>query len=85
MNPEQREIFTKYLLVGGIDALPRMFTGSGVRQHGKAVHGDATKDEIRSMSANDVIQKDPLQSRFYNPHEPANWHVDFTGVAAGFM
>lgn len=84
MNSEQTDIFSKYLLVGGIDALPRMFTGTGSRTHGKPNYDGASKSEIRGIEANDVIA-DPLQSRFYNPDEPDHWDVDFTGVAAGYM
>lgn len=73
-------LLDKYLALGGIDSSPRMFQGM------KTIDvDDATNNEIREMTAGDVIYRGSTSSRYYNPNEPEHWDVDFAGVVAGFL
>ncbi|KAH6632179.1 Argonaute complex, subunit Arb1 [Chaetomium tenue] len=86
MSPERELLFSRYLVLGGIDATVRQFQGT--RNIGDDVLADSTKSAVREMTADDVIQRgvDGNRSvRFYNPNYPDHWDVDFTGVAAGFV
>ncbi|KAH6856240.1 Argonaute complex, subunit Arb1, partial [Chaetomium sp. MPI-CAGE-AT-0009] len=86
MSPEREVLFSRYLVLGGIDATVRQFQGT--RNIGDDVLADSTKSAVREMTADDVIQRgaDGNRSiRFYNPNYPDHWDVDFTGVAAGFV
>jgi len=72
--------------LGGIDATTRQFQGS--RNIDDETLADATKSEVREMTADDVIQRGiggNNNPRFYNPSYPDHWDVDFTGIAAGFL
>ncbi len=82
-NP-QTALFNHYLFLGGIDTSQRQFTG--VRGMGKDDLSSASKSEMRSMAANDVISSwGSTTSRFYNPKSPEHWDVDFSGVVAGYL
>ncbi|KAK4148723.1 Argonaute complex, subunit Arb1 [Chaetomidium leptoderma] len=86
MGPERDALFSRYLLLGGIDATVRQFQGT--RNIGDDILEDATKSAVREMTADDVIQRGGdgnRNPRFYNPNYPEHWDVDFTGVAAGFV
>lgn len=86
MSQERETLFSRYLVLGGIDATVRQFQGT--RNIGDDVLADSTKSAVREMTADDVIQRgaDGNRSiRFYNPNYPDHWNVDFTGVAAGFV
>ncbi|KAL2164823.1 hypothetical protein VTH06DRAFT_119 [Thermothelomyces fergusii] len=85
-NSDREYLFSRYLLLGGIDASIRQFQST--RTIGDDILEDATKNSIREMTADDVIQRGGdgnRNSRFYNPNYPEHWDVDFTGVAAGFV
>lgn len=86
MSSERETLFSRYLVLGGIDATVRQFQGT--RNIGDDVLADSTKSAVREMTADDMIQRgaDGNRSiRFYNPNYPDHWDVDFTGVAAGFV
>jgi len=84
LDSAQENIFTKYLLLGGVDATMRQFQSTD--KMGDDQLEDATKADIRQMTAGDVIERgDATNPRFYNPNEPEHWDVDFSGVVAGFL
>lgn len=82
LNNNKSTFFTSYLLLGGIDSTPRQFQGS------RSLETEETtpRDHIEAMKANDVILRGmSTDARFYNPNEPENWEVDWTGVVSGFL
>ncbi|KAK4234858.1 Argonaute complex, subunit Arb1 [Achaetomium macrosporum] len=86
MTSERNTLFSRYLMLGGIDATVRQFGGAQALTD--EVLEDANKATLREMTANDVIQRGAdgrYNPRFYNPNDPVHWDVDFTGVAAGFV
>lgn len=83
LDPDNSMLFTKYLMLGGIDAQQRQFTGAGGIDASQLA--DATKSDKRAWAANDVIDRSSTTSRWYSPADPDHWDVDFEGVAAGFL
>ncbi|KAK0620489.1 Argonaute complex, subunit Arb1 [Immersiella caudata] len=86
MNAEQDKFFSRYLILGGVDATQRQFQGTNKMT--KSELKELTKGEIRDITANDVIQRGgegKYDTRFYNPEFPEHWDVDFAGIAAGFI
>ncbi|KAK4251330.1 Argonaute complex, subunit Arb1 [Corynascus novoguineensis] len=86
LSSERELLFSRYLLLGGIDASVRQFQST--RNIGDDILQDATKSSVREMIADDVIQRGGdgnRNPRFYNPNYSEHWDVDFTGVAAGFV
>ncbi len=84
MNNEQNNLFTRYLLLGGVDSETRQFQGTSDMTN--ADLEGRTKAEVREIAADDVIPRGATtSSRYYNPSGPEHWDVDFTGVAAGFL
>jgi len=86
LGVERDTLFSRYLVLGGIDATVRQFQGT--RNIGDDILEDATKTAVREMTADDVIQRGGdgnRNTRFYNPNYPEHWDVDFTGVASGFV
>jgi len=86
MDNARNLAFSRYLILGGVDAYPRQFQGlSGMK---KDDLGYRTKAEMRTIAADDVIQRgeaDKADPRFYNPNDPEHWEVDFAGVVAGYL
>ncbi|KAK1752259.1 Argonaute complex, subunit Arb1 [Echria macrotheca] len=86
LDNERSKAFTRYLLLGGVDATARQFTGiSGLDDE---FMEERTKTDVRDMAADDVIARGEAgkwDARFYNPDYPEHWDVDFAGVAAGFF
>jgi hypothetical protein len=80
MDSTRTNLFDKYLALGGIDTSPRMFQGMGSMDV-----DDAGTNEIRHMTAGDVIHRGSASSRYYNPSDAEMWDVDFSGVVAGFL
>jgi hypothetical protein len=86
LGPERDMLFSRYLLLGGIDTTVRQFQGT--QNITEELLEDASKGAVREMTADDVIQRGGdgnYNPRFYNPNYPDHWDVDFTGVAAGFV
>jgi hypothetical protein len=86
LGPERDMLFSRYLLLGGIDATVRQFQGS--RNITDDILEDSSRAAVREMTADDVVQRGGdgnHNPRFYNPNYPDHWDVDFTGVAAGFV
>ncbi|KAL2020462.1 hypothetical protein VTK56DRAFT_8428 [Thermocarpiscus australiensis] len=86
MDPLRNHVFSSYLALGGVDASARLFQSTG--NIGDDILEDATKADVREMTANDVIQRGGdgnRSSRYYNPNYPEHWDVSFTGVVSGFL
>ncbi|KAK4096531.1 hypothetical protein N658DRAFT_480496 [Parathielavia hyrcaniae] len=86
LGPQRDTLFSRYLVLGGIDTTVRQFQGT--RNITDDVLQDASKGDVREMTADDVIQRGGdgnRNPRFFNPNFPEHWEVDFTGVAAGFV
>lgn len=86
MDNERHNLFTEYLLLGGIDANPRQFQSTD--KIGNDLLEEVDKTTVREMTADSVIQRGAggqSNPRYFNPNEPEHWSVDFTGVAAGFL
>jgi hypothetical protein len=86
MNNEQDKLFSRYLLLGGVDATQRQFQGTAKMSKGEV--NEFSKSEMRDIAANDVIQRGgdgKYDARFFNPSFPEHWDVDFTGVVAGYL
>ncbi|ORY64799.1 Argonaute siRNA chaperone complex subunit Arb1-domain-containing protein [Pseudomassariella vexata] len=73
-------IFDRYLLLGGIDSTQRQFTGMDTDTIKLS-----TADEIRQMTARDVIHYGTAGSKFYDIDDHEQWDVDFVGVVKGFL
>jgi hypothetical protein len=73
-------LFDKYLLLGGIDSSQRQFQGMGLDEA-----KTATAEEIRAMTARDVIHHGYAGSKFYDPDDTEHWVVDFEGIVKGFL
>lgn len=80
MDNNKENLLNKYLNLGGIDTAPRMFQSMDTIKM-----DEETNDEIRGMTAGDVIHRGGANIRYYDPNDPDNWEVDFAGVAAGFL
>ncbi|KAK4177115.1 Argonaute complex, subunit Arb1 [Triangularia setosa] len=84
LDSVRNQIFTQYLMVGGIDATVRQFQGADKLPDDLV--RESTKGELREMISDDVIHRGGGGGgRFYHPATPEHWDVDFTGVVAGFM
>ncbi|KAK3688213.1 Argonaute siRNA chaperone complex subunit Arb1-domain-containing protein [Podospora appendiculata] len=84
IDNDRNLFFSRYLFLGGVDSSPRQFQST--RNLGHETLEDATKAEVREITADDVIQRGiDSDARCYNPNNPEHWDVDFTGVAAGFF
>ncbi|KAK0726342.1 Argonaute complex, subunit Arb1 [Apiosordaria backusii] len=84
LDSVRNQIFTQYLMLGGIDATVRQFQGA--EKLPDDLLRESSKGELRDMVSDDVIQRGGEGGgRFYHPAHPEHWDVDFTGVAAGFM
>ncbi|KAK3378925.1 Argonaute complex, subunit Arb1 [Lasiosphaeria ovina] len=86
MDSARDILFSRYLFLGGIDTTVRQFQSTRNLDHDTL--DEATKADVREMTADDVIHRGGGASynpRFYNPNYPEHWDVDFAGVAAGFL
>lgn len=84
LDSRRELMFSRYLMLGGVDATVRQFQGT--KDIGADVLENATKADVREMTADDVIQRGGKQdSRFYNPNFPDHWDVDFAGVVSGYL
>jgi Argonaute siRNA chaperone (ARC) complex subunit Arb1 len=71
-------IFTKYLVLGGVDSGVKAFNGGLDEGTLEA----STAAEIAEIGASDYIRSGSI--KFYNTEDP-NWVIDFEGVAKGFL
>ena len=72
-DSHRKDIFDKYLSLGGIETGPKMFSG-GV-DHKNVDDKDA--DHIATMAATDAVNIDKQDS--------SKWKVDFEGIARAFL
>ncbi|KAH8885524.1 hypothetical protein GQ53DRAFT_659724 [Thozetella sp. PMI_491] len=83
LNNDQECIFSRYLMLGGIDVTVRQFQST--RNLDYETLEESTKSELREIEASDVIPRGEGDPRFYNPNDAEHWVVDFTGVVSGFL
>lgn len=72
-------ILTKYLILGGVEATPKMFNGG----LDKETIQNSTAEEIRQFHATDYVRTG--NKKYFDPEEPEHWVVDFESVAKGFL
>lgn len=84
LDAVRNQVFTQYLILGGVDATARQFQGADKLPDD--LIRESTKGELRDMVSDDVIHRGGEGGgRFYHPASSEHWDVDFTGVVAGFM
>ncbi|KAK4199206.1 Argonaute complex, subunit Arb1 [Triangularia verruculosa] len=84
LDSVRNQVFSQYLMLGGIDATARQFQSADKLPDD--LLRESTKGQLRDMISDDVIQRGGGGGgRFYDPGAPEHWDVDFTGVVAGFM
>ncbi|KAF4610359.1 hypothetical protein G7Y89_g15761 [Cudoniella acicularis] len=82
LDAVRSNIFTKYLILGGIEATGKQFTGGALDEE---TLEQATAEEIAALQATDYIRSGNTNSKYYDPAKPDGWVVDFEGVAKGFL
>ncbi|TVY39550.1 Argonaute-binding protein, partial [Lachnellula occidentalis] len=75
-------IFSKYLIIGGIEATGKSFTGGALD---KETLESATAEEIAAVQATDFVRSGVKNEKYYDPNEAEKWVVDFEGIAKGFF
>ncbi|KAK8050911.1 hypothetical protein PG993_002296 [Apiospora rasikravindrae] len=80
LTERNSHIFDKYLFFGGVESTQRQFGGMDM----EAIR-EASTDEIRQMTARDVIRDSEIGPKFYDPRDTKGWVVDFEGVVKGFL
>jgi hypothetical protein len=73
-------LFEKYLALGGIDSTQRMFQGLDPTDI-----KTLTSDEIREMTARNVIAHGLAGSKYFDPADTEHWTIDFVEVVKGFL
>lgn len=82
LDEKRANIFTKYLVLGGIEANnAKQFTG-GLDQD---TIENSTAEEIAAIRATDYIRSNTNSLRFYDPGNAKHWVVDFEGLVKGFL
>ena len=76
-DSHRKDIFDKYLSLGGVDTGPKMFSG-GVDQ---STLSDLNAGEIATLTATDSIGREKDMSG----KEGSAWAVDFEAVAKCFL
>jgi hypothetical protein len=80
LDARRSNIFTKYLLLGGVDSGVKAFSG-GLDEN---TLESSTAAEIATIQATDYIRSGGGSIKFYNAGDP-NWVIDFEGVVKGFL
>lgn len=75
-------IFTKYLVLGGIEATGKAFTGGILDEE---TLEQCTAEEIAALQATDFVRSGTTNAKYYDPAKPDGWVVDFEGIAKGFL
>ncbi|KAI9821524.1 MAG: hypothetical protein M1826_000646 [Phylliscum demangeonii] len=78
-DPERKDVFDKYLSLGGVDTGPKQFSG-GIATDKRALD-DMAADQIATFAATDAISADKQNSG----KDDSVWAVDFEGVAKCFL
>lgn len=80
LSPDQSLYFNEYLFLGGVDTSSGPFCGQDAEDP-----SFISSIERRDDALNDIVAGPGATSgRFYDGN-PANWTVDFAGVASGFF
>lgn len=75
LDAERSKIFTKYMVLGGIDAGIKPFTGG--------IDRDGTAQEIAAVVASDFVGTNNI--KYFDMSNSKHWVVDFEGVVKGFL
>ena len=78
-DSHRRDLFDKYLSLGGIDTGPKMFSGG---LDPKTIDG-MNAQEIATMTATDYVGRDKSGAGMLG--QKSEWVVDFEGVAKGYL
>lgn len=76
MHQETRQIFTKFMIYGGMDAGQKMFTGPVDTEN-------LTKKEIADLSSEFGVSESVMDG--FDEQEGTTWVVDFEATAKGFL
>ncbi|EKD18262.1 uncharacterized protein L3040_004779 [Drepanopeziza brunnea f. sp. 'multigermtubi'] len=79
LDEHRSNILTKYLMLGGVEATAKAFTGG----LDKETIENSTAAEIAAIQASDYVQAGTKNSKYYDGSD--DWVVDFEGVAKGFF
>ncbi|TVY23681.1 Argonaute-binding protein [Lachnellula hyalina] len=82
LDSVRSNIFSKYLIIGGIEATGKSFTGGALD---KETLETSTAEEIAAVQATDFVRSGVKNTKYYDPNEAENWVVDFEGIAKGFF
>ncbi|TVY86211.1 Argonaute-binding protein, partial [Lachnellula willkommii] len=82
LDSVRSNIFSKYLILGGIEATGKSFTGGALD---KETLESATAEEIAAVQATDFVRSGVKNAKYYDPNEAEKWVVDFEGIAKGFF
>lgn len=82
LDSVRSNIFSKYLIIGGIEATGKSFTGGALD---KETLESATAEEIAAVQATDFVRSGVKNAKYYDPNEAEKWVVDFEGIAKGFL
>jgi hypothetical protein len=81
LNSHRANIFSKYLVLGGVDAGVKAF-GGGL---GRDTLENCNAAEIEDIQATDHIRSGGGPIKFYDAGDPVNWVIDFESVVKGFL
>lgn len=79
LDEHRSNVFTKYLMLGGVEATAKAFTGG----LDKEILENSTAAEIAAIQATDYVRTGTKSSKYYDGSD--DWVVDFEGVAKGFL
>lgn len=81
LNSERANIFSKYLILGGVDAGVKAFSGG----LDKDTLENCNAGEIIDIQATDHIRNGNGHVKFYDASNPVHWIIDFEGIVKGFL
>lgn len=72
MHSQQANIFSKFMLFGGVDTSPRMF-------------GGLSKQDLAEMDAEEIARAKAIYNVPWDRDDSKEWVVDFIGVGEAFL
>lgn len=82
LDSHRSNIFSKYLVLGGVDAGVKAFSGGGLD---KDTLENCNAAEIAEIQATDHIRSGNGPIKFYDAGNPVHWVIDFESVVKGFL